>query len=340
MPRLNNHGTMRSNRIDLHDRVRFLHTNDTYHQDLIAHDATTSNVAITLPNRTGTILTHTPNDHITMDENKEIRFHNSNAKIYNNGVAGNLHSWAREIKIESNDRDLQLKANNTDITLNSNRDVIVQASDGEEFFKCSHSGGNTQFAKPVDVNATLQLDGEITSTAQFNQGEILVMGSGKELRFANSNKKIYNTGDDINIVASVVGASIKLEAPIVQLKASTSVKIVEAPLIPTAPTTTTYSGDDGSIPITSTLISIDAGGSARSGLRFAGAGTAGQIIIVHNVGGEKVTFHGTEATCLVKAIHANHDTMEPASVYMFVSTGSLWCIIGGGKGSGTQLVAS
>ena len=99
---------------------------------------------------------------------------------------------------------------------------------------------------------------------------------------------------------------------------------------------TTYSGDNGLIPITSTMVNIDAGGSARTGVRFNGAGTAGQILIVNNTGGEDLTLHNTEATCLVRGIAADTDTIEAEGVYLFVSDGEFWNLIGGGADSGAD----
>ena len=87
--------------------------------------------------------------------------------------------------------------------------------------------------------------------------------------------------------------------------------------------------DNGSIPITSTCVNIDANGSARTGIRFGGAGTAGQFIFVNNTGGEDLTFHNTEGTALVRGIQAAHDTMEPNFMGMFVSDGTYWNYIGG-----------
>ena len=95
--------------------------------------------------------------------------------------------------------------------------------------------------------------------------------------------------------------------------------------------------NDGEIPITATCVNIDANGGARTGIRFAGTGTAGQMIIVNNTGGEKLTFHGTEGTALVRGIHSDHDVMEANGVYIFISDGSLWNYIGGGVDSQPDL---
>jgi hypothetical protein len=91
--------------------------------------------------------------------------------------------------------------------------------------------------------------------------------------------------------------------------------------------------DDGTIAITSSCVNIDANGGARTGIRFAGAGTAGQFIFVNNTGGEALTFHNTEGTALVRGIHADHDTMEANFMGMFVSDGTYWNLIAGGVDS-------
>ena len=98
--------------------------------------------------------------------------------------------------------------------------------------------------------------------------------------------------------------------------------------------------DNGSIPITATCVDIDAGGSTRTGIRFGGTGTAGQIIIVNNTGGETLTLHNNVLTCLVRGMSTSKDTMEPTGVYMFVSDGTLWNLIGGGSTPGEGLTAS
>ena len=105
-------------------------------------------------------------------------------------------------------------------------------------------------------------------------------------------------------------------------------------------TSVTNLTNDGSIPITATCVNIDANGVARTGIRFAGAGVAGQMIIVNNTGGETLTFHDTPGTCLVRGMTTSLDTMESLGVYMFVSDGSLWNLIGGGSLPNEGLTAS
>ena len=95
--------------------------------------------------------------------------------------------------------------------------------------------------------------------------------------------------------------------------------------------TTTFTGNNAgaTIPVTSAVAKIDPDGT-RSGMRFAAAGPAGQIIIVINVGGESTTFHNTEGTCLVRGINTNKDTIRTGEAHVFVSDGSLWNHVGGG----------
>ena len=104
------------------------------------------------------------------------------------------------------------------------------------------------------------------------------------------------------------------------------------PIIATKPTVTNL-GANGSIPITAAFANIDANGSARTGIRFAGTGTAGQILAVNNTGGEALTFHNTPATALLRGVAAAHDTMEANFMGLFISDGSFWNLIAGGVDS-------
>jgi len=108
--------------------------------------------------------------------------------------------------------------------------------------------------------------------------------------------------------------------------------LANSPVVMTKPTVTNLA-DDGSIPITEPFANIDANGSARTGIRFGGAGTAGQFLVVNNTGGEALTFHNTEGTALFRGINADHDTMEANFMGLFVSDGTYWNIIAGGVDS-------
>ena len=213
------------------------------------------------------------------------------------------------------------------------------AIDGTPIGANSHS---TIKGTTGEFTGVVQLSGEVTCDAQFNQNENLHLASGKDLRLgAGGTCKLNRSGNNVNLIDSVVGGIIGIEAPIIQLKGSTSLQVVECPTINVPPAVTNLA-DDGSIPITSSLVKIDANGGARTGIRFAGTGTVGQVLYVYNEGGEKLTFHNTEGTALLLAVNASKDTMEPGVIYQFVSTGSLWCYLGGAKaGSGAiGLVAS
>ena len=101
---------------------------------------------------------------------------------------------------------------------------------------------------------------------------------------------------------------------------------VSGPMIGTKPTVTNLA-DDGSIPVTSLFVNVDANGGARTGIRFAGAGIAGQWCVVYNEGGEKLTFDSSDS--LVTGLHSSGDVMHAGGTYMFVSNGTTWTQIGG-----------
>lgn len=107
---------------------------------------------------------------------------------------------------------------------------------------------------------------------------------------------------------------------------------VSGPLTGQLPSVTTFTGDDtgATIPITNVVANVDAGGSTRSGMRFAGGGTAGQIIVVINTGGESITFDNSDATCLVLGMNGNKDTIRTAEAHIFISNGTYWNHVGGG----------
>ena len=92
----------------------------------------------------------------------------------------------------------------------------------------------------------------------------------------------------------------------------------------------TILGIAGSIPITALCANIDAGGSARDGVKFGGAGTAGQMLIVNNTGGEALRFDNTDSTSLLRGTEATHDTMEANFMGLFISDGTYWNLVAGG----------
>ena len=98
------------------------------------------------------------------------------------------------------------------------------------------------------------------------------------------------------------------------------------------PSVTTFTGDNtgATIPITNIVANVDAGGFARTGMRFSGGGTVGQIIIVINTGGESISFHNSDATALVRGMNANKDTIRTLEAHMFISDGTYWQHVGGG----------
>ena len=80
--------------------------------------------------------------------------------------------------------------------------------------------------------------------------------------------------------------------------------------------------------------------SGYDGNNWSAWSNSSNLIIVNNTGGEKLTFHATAGTCLVRGMTTSLDTMESLGVYMFVSDGALWNLIGGGSLPNEGLTAS
>jgi hypothetical protein len=170
----------------------------------------------------------------------------------------------------------------------------------------------------------------------MDDGKLLIGTAGDLKLYHNgSHSYITNTTGNLEIARENSGVAVNIGHTTSETTIGDNLTITGT-LVGTRLAVTNLA-NDGSIPITATCVNIDANGSARTGIRFGGTGTAGQMIIVNNTGGEKLTFHGTEGTALVRGIHADHDVMEANGVYIFVSDGSLWNYIGGGVDSQPDL---
>ena len=106
---------------------------------------------------------------------------------------------------------------------------------------------------------------------------------------------------------------------------------IDANLIGTRAASATTLADDGSIPVDTVTVNIDSSGQV-AGVRFASAGTAGQIIIIQNTGSNNILFHTTPATALVRGVSVNNCKMLPGETHVLVSDGTMWNWIGGGSG--------
>jgi hypothetical protein len=182
----------------------------------------------------------------------------------------------------------------------------------------------------ADAAAGLSIDfsGGATATSDItiadNLAEALVIQEG-----STDYLKIVTTNSSESIaIAGISGTAISIGHATSETTVNDNLNVTGA-LVGTRLAVTNLAGD-GSIPITATCVNIDANGGARTGIRFAGTGTAGQMIVVNNTGGETLQFHATEGTALVRGIHVDHDFMSPNGVYLFISDGSLWNYIGGG----------
>jgi hypothetical protein len=192
---------------------------------------------------------------------------------------------------------------------------LVLAADDGAVMATGHRLGVVEFSGAEDASNTISVGAKIEALAAdtFAASE-----NGSNLLFYTTN-------------ATTQSEVLKLDND----KAAT----FAGSIIATKPSVTNLAGN-GSIPITAAFANIDANGSARTGIRFAGAGTAGQIIYVNNTGGETLTFHPTAGTCLVRGMTTSLDTMEPTGVYHFISDGARWNFIGGGTSPGEGLTAS
>ena len=101
----------------------------------------------------------------------------------------------------------------------------------------------------------------------------------------------------------------------------------KAGLVLSATGVATLSGNDQTITVNSAFVLVDAGGSARTGAILPAANGAGQILVLHNEGGELITFNTTPTTSRVKGSDsAGTDALSVGAVTPFIlsSTDNLW----------------
>lgn len=106
---------------------------------------------------------------------------------------------------------------------------------------------------------------------------------------------------------------------------------VDAKLIGTRAGSATTLAGGGAIPTTSLTANVDSSGDV-TGIIFAEAGTAGQMLIVQNTGANKLSFDNAEGTSLLRGVGASNDTILANETHVFVSDGTRWNWIGGGTG--------
>ena len=174
---------------------------------------------------------------------------------------------------------------------------------------------------------TIADGGGITLSSTLSMSNNLTFSAASDIVVHNSSSAALDITDGSAAFITIDTATDKINLG--KDLYSNSGTYIDGELIAVRPSVTNLA-DDGSIPITKACANIDANGGARTGIRFAGAGTAGQTLVVNNTGGEALTFHNTEGTALVRGIHADHDTMEANFVGLFVSDGTYWNLIAGG----------
>ena len=219
--------------------------------------------------------------------------------------------------------EIQETAGDTKMTISCYSDGGTTHS-GELYFKRSHS--DTAGTNVVTENGT-QL-GRILwqGTNDASGGDAFASGAAIT---ATQRGSISGGGNYVPTELSFITYSTTAGNTVCKMNEDGALEVL-GPLIGTVGSVTTYSGNNGTIPITQTYITLDAGGVARSGLTFAGAGVAGQFLAVKNVGGEGLTFNNTEGTALLRGVHADHDTMQDGFMGLFISDGTYWNLIAGG----------
>ena len=115
------------------------------------------------------------------------------------------------------------------------------------------------------------------------------------------------------------------------LDASADSVNIDAKLIGTRAGSATTLAGGGAIPTTSLTANVDSSGNV-TGIIFAEAGTAGQMLIVQNTGANKLSFDNAEGTSLLRGVGASNDTILANETHVFVSDGTRWNWIGGGTG--------
>ncbi len=262
-------------------------------------------------------------DAATNHANATVTMTGLDIDIVSANAQGTLLNVGASINVKGADTNINLLLENTandssGASLRFLKDKGAGASDNDIVGVIEFNGDNdaqeeTQYA---------QIAVEVADASDGSEGGRLMFGVAThdgEMQFG----LVLEDGDAEDEIDVIIG------------NGPDSVTSVAGDLVVTTTTTFTaasvhnFSGDDAaaSIPITKTFVLIDANGSARAGMRFGGAGVAGQILYVRNSGGENVAFHPTTGTALIETTAAT-DTIVPGAVHHFVSDGSGWYLIG------------
>tara|TARA_R100001594_G_scaffold35291_2_gene64635 strand:+ start:789 stop:3365 length:2577 start_codon:yes stop_codon:yes gene_type:complete len=256
-------------------------------------------------------------------------------------TSGTSTAYGIDLDVDGADTNIGIQINTagTHLKLVANADAndyatVTLADSGDLTIATVGSGS-------LDSDLTLDADGDIFLNA--DGGNVYIQDDTAthfDFDCDNTQIKIYDDTASADYLALAVAANGNStistndnDGALGHLNLSPDGNILaNSPVVMTKPTVTNLA-DDGSIPITEPFANIDANGSARTGIRFGGAGTAGQFLVVNNTGGEALTFHNTEGTALFRGINADHDTMEANFMGLFVSDGTYWNIIAGGVDS-------
>jgi len=215
-----------------------------------------------------------------------------------------------------------------------NSGIIIDCENGDSNidFRIRSSADNTDhFTIRVDAageTTFTTVDTTVGATAHLTcsvDGDIVLEPVGGNVRLIGS----FSGSAGLEVGSHITGSGgFRLEGDATVSGGIT----VRGPLIADMAAVHNFTGDDGNatIPITAATAQIDANGSARTGMRFAGGGVAGQILVVINAGGENVAFANGDGTALLRGTNVNKDTIRPSEAHVFVSDGTYWNHIGGG----------
>ena len=263
------------------------------------------------------------NDGATNHANANVTMTGLDIDIASTNAQGTLLNVGAAINVSGADTNIALQLENTvnddsPAELRFIKDKGAAGSDDD-------GAGIIKFFADNDAQEQIEVVRIQTSIAEASDGE-----EGGEF-----NVGVATHNGSIALGLTIKDGDTSGELDVTLAAGPDSVTTVSGDIVVTTTTTYTpsgtnnFTGDDANaaIPITKTYVKIDANGSARTGMRFSGAGAAGQILYVENVGGENVTFDSSAGTAKITT-SVSTDTIVPGAVHHFVSNGVAWFLIG------------
>ena len=263
------------------------------------------------------------NDGATNHANANVTMTGLDIDIASTNAQGTLLNVGAAINVSGADTNIALQLENTvnDDSPAELRFIKDKGAAGAD----DDGAGIIKFFADNDAQEQIEVVRIQTSIAEASDGE-----EGGEF-----NVGVATHNGSIALGLTIKDGDTSGELDVTLAAGPDSVTTVSGDIVVTTTTTYTpsgtnnFTGDDANaaIPITKTYVKIDANGSARTGMRFSGAGAAGQILYVENIGGENVTFDSSAGTAKITT-SVSTDTIVPGAVHHFVSNGVAWFLIG------------